>query len=55
MRSTILVAIFGMAVGIVACGEADPYGELGDMGAKKTDKTESAATCSAGMAGEHPE
>jgi hypothetical protein len=55
MRSTVLLAIFGMAVGIIACSEADPYGDLGDMGAKKTDKTESAATCSAGMAGADPE
>lgn len=56
MRSTVLVAVFGLAVGIIACGEADPYGDMGDMGkAPKTDKTESAATCSAAMAGADPE
>lgn len=56
MRSKVLALVVGLAVGIIACGEADPYGDLGDMGkAPKTDKAESAATCSATMSGADPE
>ena len=56
MRTTVLVAVLGLAASILACGEADPYGEMGSMGlSPKTDTAESAATCSAAMAGADPE
>lgn len=56
MRSAVLAVVLAVSALVIACGEADPYGEMGDMGkTPTTNKTESAATCSAGMAGADPE
>lgn len=58
MRNLLAAAALGLFVGVVACGEVDPYGDLGDQGAEKdgdrTGKQDSAATCAAAIAGVDP-
>lgn len=55
MRIAAIVALLSTAGLVVACSSVDPYGDMtaADV-TTKADKTESAATCSAGIAGADP-
>ena len=54
MRIAVLVALVSTAGLVVACSSVDPYGDIGSDVTTKADKTESAATCSAAIAGADP-
>ncbi|MBX3227842.1 MAG: hypothetical protein KIT84_22800 [Labilithrix sp.] len=57
MRNTVAALACGLFVTVVACGEVDPYGDLGDVNGASTakDDDDSAASCSSEIKGVDPE